>query len=287
MTGPRTVHVNGVDLRLQAHGDSADPVVLLISGAATTMDMWPGPCCEQLAAGGRYVVRYDLRDTGESTTYGAGGATYTFTDLVGDVVALLDELGVERAHLAGMSMGGSIAQVVALSWPDRVETITLVATSPVVAGERALPEMTTQDQAEFGAVPAPDWSDPDSVVDYLVGSERICAARTVPFDSEAIRATMRAVVDRSSDPAAMENHFSLDFTEQPGWSLARIAAPTLAVHGDEDPVFPLPHGQALAAEIPGARLLVLPQVGHEVPPRCWDDLIDALLRHTAARPATP
>jgi len=271
--------VNGVDLCVQTFGEQGQPAVVLISGASTSMDMWPVPLCEQLARGGRFVVRYDLRDTGESTSYGAGNAAYTLLDLTDDLVGLLDALGVDRAQVVGMSMGGIIAQLVALAHPDRVRGLTLVSTSLAVSGgtERELPGMATEDLAAFGAIPEVDWADPDSVLDYLVAGERACAARSVPFDAEGLlREEMRTLVARAPDPASAENHFQLEEPDVSHWRLSQIAAPTVVLHGDEDPVFPLAHGRALAEEIPRARLVVLPQVGHEIPARMWATLNEAL-----------
>ncbi|MET0693166.1 MAG: alpha/beta hydrolase [Propionibacteriaceae bacterium] len=274
----RMIAVNGVDLCVQTFGDEGQPAVVLISGASTSMDLWPAALCERLAHGGRFVIRYDLRDTGESTTYGAGNASYTLLDLTDDVVALLDALGLDQVQVVGMSMGGIIAQLVALVHPSRVRGLTLVSTSPAVPGqtERELPGMATEDLARFGAIPEADWSDPTSVLEHLVAGERACAARSVPFDEESLRHEMRALVARVHDAASAENHFALKDFDVSQWRLAHITAPTVVLHGDEDPVFPLAHGQALADEIPGARLVVLHHVGHEVPARMWDALEDAV-----------
>ena len=284
-SGVHVVPLNGVELALQTFGDATGPAILLISGASAAMDLWPPELCERIASAGRYVVRYDFRDTGQSTTYGAGGATYTLADLVTDAVAILDHLQLPQAHLVGMSMGGILAQLAAVTYPDRVSTLTLIATTTALPGavERNLPEMSQEDQEAFGQVPGPDWSDPRSTVDYLLEQERRCAARSAPFDEAHMRAILQVTVARSTDLPAMENHFDLG-TEPPTDSrLADITASTLVVHGDEDPVFPLGHGQALAEEIPGAELLVIRGLGHEMPPRIWDELVAAVVRHTTPR----
>jgi pimeloyl-ACP methyl ester carboxylesterase len=282
--GVQVVTLNGVQIALQSFGDAADPAVLLISGASTSMDYWPPELCQRIADAGRFVVRYDFRDTGQSTTYGAGGATYTLADLVADATAILDHLQIAQAHLVGMSMGGVLAQLTAVSQPDRVRTLTLIATTPALPGavERDLPEMSLADQGAFARLPPPDWSDPRSTVDYLLEQERICAARSVPFDAAHMRAILEATLARSTDPQAMENHFDLGMAPPTDRHLADIVAPTLVVHGDEDPVFPLAHGQALAEEIPGAQLMIIRSLGHEVPPRIWDELVAAIVRHTNA-----
>ena len=276
--------VNGVELALQTFGSPDHPAVLLISGAATSMDLWPPELCERIAGAERYAVRYDFRDTGQSTTYGAGGATYTLADLVDDAIAILDHLQLPQAHLVGISMGGVLAQLAAVTHPDRVSTLTLIATTPALPGavERNLPGMSPADQDDFGQLSPPDWSDPRSTVDYLLEQERRCAARSAPFDAAQMRAIVETTVARSTDPQAVENHFDLGEPPPLDSRLADIVAPTLVVHGDEDPVFPVAHGQALAEEIPGAELIVIRRLGHEVPPRIWDELVAAVVRHTAS-----
>jgi pimeloyl-ACP methyl ester carboxylesterase len=278
----QVVPLNGVELALETFGDAADPAILLLSGASASMDLWPAELCERIAGAGRYVVRYDFRDTGQSTTYGAGGATYTMTDLVADAIAILDHLQLPRAHLVGMSMGGVLAQLAAVTYPDRVSTLTLIATTPVLPGavELNLPDMSPADREAFGQVPPPDWSDSGSTVDYLLEQERRCAARSAPFDEAHMRAIVETTVARSADPQAMENHFDLGMAPATHSRLADIVAPTLVVHGDEDPMFALAHGQALAEEIPGAELLVISRLGHEMPPRIWDELVAAVVRRT-------
>lgn len=284
-SGVQVVPLNGIELALQTFGDAAGPAILLISGASASMDLWPPELCERIAGAGRYVVRYDFRDTGQSTTYGAGRATYTTADLVADAIAILDHLQVPKAHLVGMSMGGVLAQLAAVTYPDRVSTLTLIATTLALPGavERDLPEMSPADQGAFARLPPPDWSNPRSTVDYLLEQERLCAARSAPFDAAHMRAILESTVARNSDPQAMENHFDLSMAPSTESRLADIAVPTLVVHGDEDPVFALAHGQALAEEIPGAKLLIIRQLGHEMPPRIWDELAAAVVQHTGPR----
>jgi pimeloyl-ACP methyl ester carboxylesterase len=282
VTPRRTVSANGVELCLQEFGAASDPTLLLLSGAGTTMELWPSALCERLAAAGRHVVRYDFRDAGQSTLSGPGGPAYTLVDLADDAVALLDALDVSQAHLVGMSMGGEIAQIVALRHPERLDRLTLISTTPVVPADpdRGLPGMMAEDEAAFGTLVSPDWSDLEATVTYFVEGERRCAAKSVPFDETAMRASLRAAVERSPDPAAVENHYSL-VGSVPGLPpLSTVPTPTVVLHGDEDPVFPVAHAEALAAEIPNSRLQVLRQVGHEMPARIWDQLVEAIIHHT-------
>src|SRR6266545_4961719 len=134
MSAERIIRVNGVDLCVDTRGDSGDPALLLIGGAASPMDWWEHEFCERLAAGMRYVVRYDNRDTWRSVSYPAGAPRYTAMDLAADVVGVLDALGLDGAHLVGISMGGALAQLVAVDYPARVGSLVLVSTSPAGPG---------------------------------------------------------------------------------------------------------------------------------------------------------
>jgi pimeloyl-ACP methyl ester carboxylesterase len=245
------------------------------------MDRWEGPFCERLAAARRYVIRYDHRDTGASTTYPPGLPGYTGDDLVADALAILDHLGIERAHLAGLSMGGGIVQRIAVEHPERVLTITLMSTSPAGTGGPQLPPMSDELHAVFHGEPPPepDWSDREAAIEYLLDGERPYAGSR-GLDDEATRALLGRVYDRSTSMPSANNHFMLDGTEMPYARLAEIAVATLVIHGTDDPLFPLPHGEALTRAIPGAELLVIDGLGHELPPWAWDEVLDALIAIT-------
>jgi pimeloyl-ACP methyl ester carboxylesterase len=290
MDGPRIVDVHGVDLCVDTAGDAADPAILLIGGMGASMDWWEDEFCQRLARGqgqgGRFVIRYDHRDTGRSVSYPAGAPGYTGADLAADVVGVLDAFGRRSAHLAGVSMGGGIAQEVALGHPERVDSLVLMSTSPAVPavrGRRELPPMSEELRAWYGAeVPLPDWAERSAVIDYLVGYERQLEGAEY-FDEEHVRTLAGRIVDRTNDMAAsMTNHALAEEGELVRGRLDQIAAPTLVIHGTADPLFPFGHGEALAREIPHAELLPLVGVGHQVPPRpCWTSVIPAMLRHTS------
>lgn len=281
---PTLVHANGVDLCVQTFGEQTDPAVLLVMGAGASMDCWEDDFCARLAAGGRYVVRYDHRDTGRSTSYPPGAPGYTGDDLVADPIALLDVLGLGSAHVVGMSMGAALAQVMALDHGERVASLTLIATSPAGPGDDDLPPMTDAGRAAFEAMEEPDWSDRTAAIDYLTELSRALASPAHPFDEDAVRELLARAVDRTTNvESSMKNHHAAEGSDRWRERLGEVDVPTLVIHGADDPVFPVGHGVALAREIPGAELLVLEGTGHELPRRDWDVVVPAILAHTSRR----
>jgi pimeloyl-ACP methyl ester carboxylesterase len=283
------VRANGVDLCAESFGDPGDPAILLIHGAGNDMLSWDEELCERLAARGRFVIRYDSRGAGRSS---GADAPYSFRDLANDAAGLLDALGVDRAHVLGMSLGGGVAQLLALDHRDRVGSLILLSTTPGGPGHSQpdLPGMSEELAAFFAdEPPAPDWNDRAAVVEYLVEAERPFAARSRPFDEARMRALAERVVDRSADiQASLSSAFGFDVGKPWRERLGELTAPTLVIHGTEDPQSPYAHGVALADEIPGAELLTLEQTGHEYLPRpTWDTVVPAILRHTAGERIHP
>lgn len=271
------IKVNGAELCAETFGERGDPAVLLISGMGGSMDWWDEPFCRLLAEAGRFVIRYDHRDTGQSTTYPPGEPGYTGLDLTQDVVGVLDGLGIQTAHLAGVSMGGGVAQEVGIFYPERVAGLTLMSTTAVTPSEVELPGPAAR---VAGFAPEVDWADRDAVVDYFVESERVFGG-SIPVDEERIRGIAGRVFDRTADlEAGQTNHAILSDGGEPvpRDALAQIKVPVLVIHGTEDPVFPLPHGQALAAAIPGARLVAVEGLGHQMPPpEVWPVVLPELV----------
>jgi pimeloyl-ACP methyl ester carboxylesterase len=283
---PERVSANGVDLCVQTFGSSANAPLLLIAGFECSMDWWEDELCERLAAGPRFVIRYDLRDTGQSITYPPGAPEYDGADLTADAVGVLDALGIDRAHVVGLSSGGGIGQELALEHAERVATLTLIDTSPV--GSRPddrpeLPGMAPELAASFAKPESePNWSDREAVIDYIVERLRPYSG-SLPFEEDGKRVLVGRIVDRTINiESSLKNHWLIEEGEPTHKPVSEIAAPTLVLHGTEDPLFPFQHGEALAREIPGARLIPLDGAGHEFPPRpLWNKVVAAILEHTA------
>jgi len=278
--------VNGVEICVDTVGDPADEAVLLIGGGSASMDWWEPEFCALLAAGGRYVIRYDHRDTGQSVSYPPGAPGYTFADLVADAVGVLDALHVDRAHVVGFSMGGAIAQLFGLEHPARVRALTLMCTDTVVASPSE-PELASAEPesgvAEATADPVdPGWQDRASAVEQYVTDQRNLAAPSRAFDEAAARALAELVVDRTVNlESAARNHWLAESGHPAGYpaSLTGITAPTQVLYGTEDQGFGEPTATAVAASIPAAHLIPLPHNGHEVPRQNWPLIVATLLAH--------
>ncbi|WP_229073198.1 alpha/beta fold hydrolase [Actinoplanes sp. DH11] len=370
--------VNGIQLCVETFGEATDDPLLLLAGDASSMDWWDDEFCRRLAAGGRFVVRYDHRDTGRSTCFPIGSPAYTGLDLRDDALGVLDVLGLPAAHLVGFSLGGGIAQRMAVDHPERVLSLTLISTSagsgdadpppPLIdrpapvrqqvkattssSGE-ARPSDTARGEAErpraasreapasvprdarasvprdaraslprdasasvpreaptsvareapasapdratgsagvdawstgspgvaVRTVPELDWSDRRTAVARLITEIR---AQGGPFTAAEphLRRLAERIFDRTADLATgRRNHRTAGYGPPIRERLGSITAPTVVLHGTLDQRFPAEHPKELAATIPGARLVWLDGVGHELPPRAvWDTVLGEILR---------
>jgi pimeloyl-ACP methyl ester carboxylesterase len=268
MTSENLYPVNGVELCASTYGDPADPAVLLIHGAGASMIWWDPELCSALAARGRFVIRYDQRDTGRSTSYPVGAPGYAMSDLARDAVALLDALGIERAHVVAQSMSGGTALILGVEHPARVSALTLVSTS---TGDEGLPPPS------MAHVDAPDFADPAAVEEYVVRS--IEAEAAGHFDETTARAMVRADMARARDyRASLTNHYAMRFDGPSGGGFGELTMPVLVLHGDADPLLPLPHGEAVHAAVPGSRLVVLRGMGHGLSAPYWTTFVDEVLQ---------
>lgn len=269
------------DIVSQSFGDPADPAVLLIMGAMASMQWWPEAFCRELAGRGRFVIRYDNRDTGLSTKYPPGAPPYTFDDMVDDATRVLDDHGVARAHVVGMSMGGMLAQSVALKHPERVSALTVISSSLLGVDTSGLPG-TTEAYKEHSAQGANvDWANREQVLDFMVKDARAIASTRHPFDEERTRVTIEADYDRSGGLASVTNHFLLKGSG-PQRTVRDLRMPLLVIHGTADPLFPIEHGEALAEAVSGARLVRVEGGGHELHRNDWSQIIDAIVAHHQA-----
>jgi pimeloyl-ACP methyl ester carboxylesterase len=342
-----TLPVNGIEICIETFGEPTDPPLLLIAGGASAMDWWEDEFCRRLAAHDRFVIRYDHRDTGRSTSFRPGSPPYSGVDLANDALGVLDVLGVHRAHLVGLSMGGALAQRIAIERPHRVLSLTLMSTSPAgpdpaaAAGSGAAPasaansdeavaapaspasvaasspvassspaasssspsspasaasadfsssaasaaspasDTVSEESAEVPPI-SPNWSDRRTAVDRLVESVQELGG-LFTADEPHLRRLAERVFDRTSDMAASQtNHWCCESGPPPRRPLSTITAPTLILHGTQDPLFPASHAHALKAEIPGARLVWLEGVGHEFPPAAvWPQVIAEIVGQAA------
>lgn len=274
------IRANGVTLGVESFGDDDAPLVLLAGG--TTMVSWPDPLCERLAAAGRRVVRYDLRDSGESTTADPEAPGYTLRDLAADAAALAEVLAAGPVHLAGIGVGGMVAQVAALDHPGSFRALTLVGTRAVAPGptDDDLPDHDEATMHRLFSRPMPDWTDRAAVVDFA-GT----GAEILGNDPVAARRAAARIWDRTPGTAPsvqMANQLGLVFSRldcRPRWRerLPDIGVPTLVVHGRRDPFFPFGNGEAIARAIPGARLLALDDAATAIPDAATAEVADAML----------
>lgn len=278
--------VNGVELEYEVLGDLSDPVLLLVGGLGAQLVSWDDDFCSLLRSLGLAVIRFDNRDVGRSTLIDdprdpvallgqrLGGEDvappYRIADMADDAAALLGALDVEAAHVLGSSMGGMISQALAIAHPDRVLTLTSVMST---TGDRSVGKA---DPKVFGAMMAPTPTDTEEAIAHRVALSAVMAG---PSGIDEVRARRRATLEqaRAADPRGVVRQLLGVVSSPPRTdALAGVGVPTLVIHGDADPVIDLSGGRQTADAVPGAELLVLEGVGHELPERVWPTVIDRL-----------
>lgn len=267
-----------VELEYETFGASDAPAILLINGLGSQMTRWPVEFCEQLAGHGYRVFRFDNRDVGKSTWFKPGEA-YSLSDMAADAMAVLDAAGVRQAHLAGMSMGGMIAQLAAIEHPDRVLSLTSIMSATGAAG--------TMDPAPSArtvlSAPAPDpKADFEAFVAHGVKNAQIIGSPGYPLDEATRRQRVISEYERAFTPTANQRQMAAirgdgDRTER----LGKLKIPAVVLHGADDPLIQVIGGEATAKAIPGAELRVIPGMGHNLPPALYDTFIDAILAAAA------
>jgi pimeloyl-ACP methyl ester carboxylesterase len=283
--GNKWISDNGVRLFSESFGAPDDAPILLIMGAMASGVWWAEDFCYQLAALGRYVIRYDHRDTGRSTRYEPGYIHYSVEDLADDAFRVLDGYGIESAHLVGFSLGGFLAQLMALKHPQRVKSLTLIVSEPLAETDPTIPGIDPSVLEYHAKASELDWANREAVIEYQVGAWRLMSGSAHPFDESAIRELAGADFDRTPNLLTTFNHAMLQGGEQWFNRLHEIAVPTLVIHGTEDRVLPYAHSLALQAEIQDAVLLPLPGTGHELHRNDWAMILDAIAKHTVSSQA--
>lgn len=293
-----SARANGIRIEYETFGKrSADPL-LLIMGLGAQMVLWEEEFCERLAAKGHYVLRFDNRDVGLSTKFEQAetlglrdllsafqsgkrvSAPYTLDDMADDSVGLLDALDIDAAHVVGASMGGMIAQTVAIRHPERLRTLTSIMST---TGDPELPQ-PKPDAVTALATPAP--TERTANVDHAVRVWRTIGSPGFPFDEERIRERAALQFDRCFHPPGMARQLSAILAQGSRRAALRdVKAPTLVIHGSEDPLVPIEAGRDTAAAVPGAELLVIEGMGHDLPRGAWDRIIDAVTSHARKAPA--
>ena len=292
------VKANGVELTWDEWGDASHEAILLIAGLGTQMIRWTAPFSQELAGRGYRVIRFDNRDAGCSThlshrappDFGelaaalmngqAPDVPYTLYDMAADAVGLLDALSIDRAHVVGRSMGGMIAQIMASEHAGRVLSLTSIMSS---SGNPALPR-AAPDAMAMMAAPAPDpVSDEEGYVAYGLDFARRIAGRRYPVDEVARRDLILEEARRSRDRTGFGRQIAaIAVAGDRRARLATVTAPTLVIHGTDDPLFPPACGQDTAASIPNAVLMLIEGMGHDLPPALYGAVAEAIDR-TARR----
>ncbi len=287
---------NGISITYEDKGPRDAPVILLVMGLGGQLTLWPDEFVDALVAHGFRTIRYDNRDVGLSTRFDAAGvpnikwmfvkalvglkprSAYSLTDMAADGIALLDELGVERAHIVGASMGGMIAQHIAARYPQRVLSLTSVMST---TGNRRLPSGSKEAMRVLSNRPSS--GDKEDMVAYSVRAARVIGSPAYPAEEERLQRRVRSDYERGWYPQGVARQMAAIVADgDRRMMLKNISAPTLVIHGEADPLVPVEGGRDTAANIPGAELLLIPGMGHDLPLALVDTLADAIACHAKA-----
>ena len=282
----QTCRVGEIELAYETFGDPSDPTVLLVMGLGTQMIAWHEDFCEQIAGHGLHVVRFDNRDCGRSTTLPAAGApslrdiairprrsaSYTLDDMAGDAAGLLDELGIRGAHVVGASLGGMIAQTLAVRRPDRVLSLVSIMST---TGHR----LVGQPQLRlYGLLLRRPPKGRERYIDHMVRLFETIGSPGFERDHEELRRLAGRSFDRGHHPAGTGRQLAAvaasgDRTK----ALRRLDVPTLVIHGEADPLVRPSGGRATARAIPNAQLMMIPGMGHDLPRAAWPRIVDGIV----------
>ncbi|HEX3793039.1 MAG TPA: alpha/beta hydrolase [Acidimicrobiales bacterium] len=282
-----TAHVNGIDIAYEVSGDPADPALLLVMGLGAQLIVWPEAFINQLTKHGLYVISYDNRDVGLSTKLEGlpdvvglfGGdftsAPYTIEDMADDGVALLRHLGIAKAHVAGASMGGMIVQAMVIHHPDVFITATSVMST---TGDRSVGQPTGE---ALSALLRPIATNRDEAIAGSVEGAKIIGSPGYPAGDDVVAARAAESYDRGYFPEGTARQLAsilsaVDRTE----GLHGVTIPFLVIHGEADPLVQPSGGEATAAAVPGAKLLTIPGMGHDLPDELIGQIVDAIIATT-------
>ena len=284
------IAANGVTLEYEAYGDPANPPLLLVMGLGAQLTLWPIELVEALVARGIYVIRYDNRDIGLSSKFTGAGVPelpavfmalmsgkvpalpYTLADMADDAAALLTALGIDKAHIVGASMGGMIAQLVAINHPTRVLSLTSIMST---TGNPTLPQ--AKPEAMAALMERPTTAELTDILALGLRISRAIGSPAYPAPEDRLRARIERDFRRSFHPTGPARQMAAivadgDRRER----LKAVTAPTLVIHGEDDPLVPVEGGKDTAAAIPGAKLLTIPGMGHDLPLELVDRIADAI-----------
>jgi pimeloyl-ACP methyl ester carboxylesterase len=280
--------LNDLELEYETFGDPAGAPLLLVMGLAYQLIEWDERVCQLLAERGFWVIRFDNRDVGLSTKMDHLGlpdflaalagnpvALYTLDDMAEDAVGLLDVLGLRAAHVVGASMGGIIAQLIAINHPDRVLSLTSIMST--VGG----PAVVQADDEVRNALLTPPGATREERIEHSLALRRLINGRGLPFDEDDARRRATRAVDRSFHPeGALRQLIAIAAAPDRTAALGQLRMPTLVIHGEDDPLVPVANGRQTAAALRGARVMIIPAMGHNLPPRVWPEVLDALVEVT-------
>ena len=292
MTTQQTT-ANGISITFEDKGPRDAPVILLVMGLGGQLTLWPDEFVDALNAHGFRTIRYDNRDVGLSTRFDDAGVpnlkwmfvkmmlrlpvrpAYRLADMAADGVALLDHLGIDRAHIVGVSMGGMMSQHIAARYPERVLSLTSIMSS---SGNPKLPRANREAMAVLANRPMS--GDPEDMIAYSVRAARVIGSPAYPAEEERLQRRVRGDFERGWYPQGVARQMAAIVADGDRRALLKsITVPTLVVHGEADPLVPLAAGKDTAANIPGARLMTIPGMGHDLPLALVDTLADAVAGH--------
>jgi pimeloyl-ACP methyl ester carboxylesterase len=288
------VDSNGIQIEYDTFGEPGSRPLLLIMGFAGQLNLWDEELCKKIAQQGHYVIRFDNRDVGLSTKIDeadvpdimktiealmlgeAVNPPYTIEDMANDAVGLLDALGIEKAHICGMSMGGMIAQTIAINYPQKVLSLISIYSG---TGDHKDPPPKPE---AFEMLTTPFPEEREAFIEHSIKMFRAIAGTGFPFDKEWHRKILAQGFDRAFYPQGPARHLVAILTQKNRRpALKSVSVPTLVIHGADDPLVPVECGRNVAADIPGAELMIIDGMGHDMPHGgAWPQIIDAVVDHT-------